>query len=525
MKTFFKVLRTSFPIENTSHTPGKTLYNYQKKAIEEIFNIFSNVAPNYHLLYQLPTGGGKTVIFSEIARRFINQFDKKVLVLTHRIELSKQTSKMLDEFNVSNKIINSTAKLDDQHQFKCFVAMVETLKNRLNDDKLDITDIGLVIVDEAHYNSFTKIFKFFENSIILGVTATPLSSNVKLPMYKNYDELYVGESIQYLIDHNYLANAELFSYNVGLTTLEVGAHGDYTVKSSEDLYGSIDMLSKLVKAYESTSLGKKTLIFNNGIQTSIQVFHEFKKAGYPIAHLDNTNTKKEREFILKWFAKTPNAIITSVSILTTGFDEPSIESIILNRATKSLTLYYQMIGRGSRIFGDKKTFNVVDLGNNFQRFGPWASNLNWQRMFKNPDFYLDTLLSDEEIESHFRYELPPEIRAEFSKSEDVYFDVKQEYLDAVRSGKSSKTVLENSIIHHTKICTENSEDVYDALALAKMLGEEIDNRIDRYAKCISKSTKNFITWLKDDYRKKLNSYIRSNFDRVFEEIHGYPPED
>jgi len=401
--------------------------------------------------------------------------------------------------------------------------MVETLKNRLNDDKLDISDIGLVIVDEAHYNSFTKIFKFFDDSFILGVTATPLSSNIKLPMYENYQELYVGETIEDLIENSYLARANMFSYNVGLTSLEVGANGDYTVKSSEDLYTNVDMLSKLVGAYEETSKGKKTLIFNNGIQTSIQVFHAFKKAGYPIAHLDNTNTKKERDFILKWFKKTPNAIITSVSILTTGFDEPTIESIILNRATKSLTLYYQMIGRGSRILNNKSSFNVVDLGNNFHRFGPWGADLDWQRMFKAPDYYLDAILSDEEIEGAFRFELPTEIKNEFSKSNELYFDIKKEYLSTIRSGESSKKVLERSIIHHAKICIENSEDVYDALALAKMLGEEIDDRINRYSKCISKSTHNFITWLKDDYRKKLNSYLRANFDEDFEKIHGYPP--
>jgi len=444
-------------------------------------------------------------------------------VLTHRIELSKQTSNMLNEFGVPNKVINSTAKLDDQDNYDCFVAMVETLKNRLNDDKLDISDIGLVIVDEAHYNSFTKIFKFFDDSFILGVTATPLSSNIKLPMYENYQELYVGETIEDLIENRYLARANMFSYNVGLTSLEVGANGDYTVKSSEDLYTNVDMLSKLVGAYEETSKGKKTLIFNNGIQTSIQVFHAFKKAGYPIAHLDNTNTKKERDFILKWFKKTPNAIITSVSILTTGFDEPTIESIILNRATKSLTLYYQMIGRGSRILNNKSSFNVVDLGNNFHRFGPWGADLDWQRMFKAPDYYLDAILSDEEIEGAFRFELPTEIKNEFSKSNELYFDIKKEYLSTIRSGESSKKVLERSIIHHAKICIENSEDVYDALALAKMLGEEIDDRINRYSKCISKSTHNFITWLKDDYRKKLNSYLRANFDEDFEKIHGYPP--
>ena len=510
-------------INTVKNTSGKELYNYQKIAIEEIFQRFDNAADDYHLLYQLPTGGGKTVIFSEIVRRYISKYNKKVLVLTHRIELSKQTSNMLGEFGVPNKIINSTANLDDQDNYHCFVAMVETLKNRLTDDKLDISDIGLVIVDEAHYNSFTKIFKFFDDSFILGVTATPLSSNIKLPMYENYKELYVGETIEHLIENNYLASANMYSYNVGLTSLEVGANGDYTVKSSEDLYTNVDMLSKLVSAYEETSKGKKTLIFNNGIHTSIQVFHAFKRAGYPIAHLDNTNTKKERDFILRWFKKTPNAIITSVSILTTGFDEPTIESIILNRATKSLTLYYQMIGRGSRILDNKTTFNVVDLGNNFHRFGAWGADLDWQRMFRAPDYYLDAILSDEEIEGTFRFELPSEIKKEFSKSTELYFDIKKEYLSTIRAGESSKKVIERSIIHHAKICIENSEDVYDSLALVKMLGEEIDDRINRYSKCISKSTRNFITWLKEDYRKKLKAYLRANFDEDFEKIHGHPP--
>jgi len=510
-------------IDTSVKKVGKELYGYQQDALQEIFRRFKDAPKDYHLLYQLPTGGGKTVIFSEIVRRYLETFKKKVLVLTHRIELSKQTSKMLKEFGVSNKIINSTAILDDQDDFNCFVAMVETLKNRLNDDKLDISDIGLVIVDEAHYNSFTKIFKFFDESFILGVTATPLSSNIKLPMYENYQELFVGETIQHLIDHEYLASANLYSYNVGLTSLEVGANGDYTVKSSEDLYTNSDMLSKLVSAYEETAKGKKTLIFNNGINTSIQVFHAFKKAGYPIAHLDNTNTRAERELILKWFKKTPGAIITSVSILTTGFDEPTIEAIILNRATKSLTLYYQMIGRGSRVLNNKSTFDVIDLGNNFHRFGPWGADLDWEKMFRAPDYYLNAILSDEDIESTFRYELTADVKKEFEKSTDTYFDMKKVYIDTIRQGESSKRVLEKSIVHHAKMCIENSEDVFDALILAKLLGEEIDDRINRYAKCISKSTHNFVTWLKDDYRKKLNAYLRTNFDEDFEEIHGHPP--
>ena len=275
------------------------------------------------------------------------------------------------------------------------------------------------------------------------------------------------------------------------------------------------MLSKLMDAYNERCMNKKTLIFNNGINTSLFVYDLFKRAGLPIAHLDNTTTKKERSNILKWFKETPNAILTSVSILTTGFDEPSVEAIILNRATKSLTLYYQMIGRGSRIFKNKNSFDVVDLGNNFHRFGPWGStNLDWHRIFKYPSHYLDGILSDEELESNFIYEMPEEIRKLFSNSENVYFDINKTYISSIRSGESSKVVLKRSIQQHAKICIENSEDIYDALSLMKLLNEDIDFRIYRYSKCISKSTHNFLQWLVDDYKKKLRSYLRLNFDRI-----------
>ena len=503
----------------------KELYNYQKGAISKIFKKFETAPDDYHLLYQLPTGGGKTVIFSEFVRQYLKNHDKKVLIMTHRLELCRQTSEILTNFGVTNKVINSTANLDNQQSYSCFVAMVETLNNRLNEDKLDISNIGLVIIDEAHYNSFIKLFKFFENSFILGVTATPLSSNKNLPMKDNYNELITGESIANLIENEFLAKAEIIQYNMGLTSLEVGSNGDYTVKSSEDLYTSNTMMDHLLQAYLSHSKGKKTLIFNNGINTSIQVYYTLRAAGLPIKHLDNNATKKQRAEIIQWFRETPDAILTSVSILTTGFDEPTIDTIILNRATKSLTLYYQMIGRGSRILNNKSSFKVIDLGNNCYRFGPWGADLDWQTIFRSPDYFVDRILDDDEIENNFRFEMDSEIRALFEKSEDIYFDVKATYTAATTNGESSKVILEKSIAQHAFICIENSEDIYDALSLAKKLKDDIDNRIERYAKCISKSTHNFISWLKDDYKLKLRNYLRENFDRIFEEINGFPPKE
>ncbi len=490
----------------------KTLYDYQLQDLTTIFSHLRNNSDNRNLLYQLPTGGGKTVIFSEITKRYIHQSGQKVVVLTHRIELSSQTSNMLTGFGVKNLVINSDVKeLRDDNQFMCFVAMVETLNNRLQEDMVELNNVGLVIIDEAHYNSFRKLFKYFDKSTILGVTATPLSSNIKLPMKDNYQKLIVGESIASLIEKKFLAKANLYSYDVSLRSLKLGINGDYTVKSSDELYGNLNMLSKLLGAYEELSKGKKTLIFNNGINTSKYVYETFKKAGYNIRHLDNKNTASERREILSWFANTPDAILTSVSILTTGFDEPSVETVILNRATRSLTLYFQMIGRGSRVLPDKDEFTVVDLGNNSARFGMWDAPIDWQEIFHFPDFFLENIKNDEEIEKEFVYEMPEELRVQFSKSENIDFDVKEEYKKVFAQGLKSKTVLERSIEQHARICVENSEDVFDARILAKQLKEEISYRVRQYSYCIMNNTKNYKEWLEEDYERKLRLSISQKF--------------
>ena len=493
-------------------TTEKTLYDYQEEDLNAIFQHLEDSPANTNLLYQLPTGGGKTVVFSEIAKRYIEKTKKKVVVLTHRIELSAQTSKMLHGFGVNNKIINSEVKeLVDQDEFMCFVAMVETLNNRLQEEKVEIKNIGLVIIDEAHYNSFRKLFKYFENSTILGVTATPLSSNIKLPMKDNYQKLIIGESIGDLIKKQFLAKANMYNYDVSLQSLKLGINGDYTVKSSDELYGNQSMLSKLMTAYNEISKGKKTLIFNNGINTSRYVYETFKKAGFNIRHLDNKNTATERKDILSWFSKTPDAILSSVSILTTGFDEPTVETIILNRATRSLTLYFQMIGRGSRVLPDKEEFTVIDMGNNVARFGMWDAPVDWQEIFHFPDFYLENIKNDEDIEREFVYEMPTALKAEFSKSTNIEFDIKAEYKKVFAKGLRSKIVLEKSIEQHAQICVENAEDVFDARILAKQLKEEIQFRVKQYSYCIMNNTKNYKEWLEEDYVRRLRSSISKRF--------------
>ncbi len=494
--------------ESREQIIGKQLYAYQQKAIEEIFSKLKDHPKRYNLLYQLPTGGGKTVIFSEITRRYIEATGKKVLILTHRIELCAQTAKMLEEFGVSNLVINSAVKeLPLPNDYMCFVAMVETLNNRLRDKILDLDNIGLMIVDEAHYNSFGKLFRFYEKGVVLGVTATPLSSNINIRMRDTYDELIVGESISSLIQSGFLAKATTFHYQVGLTSLKVGRSGDYTVSSSERLYNNNAMQDKLLSAYKEKCIGKKTLIFNNGIATSQYVYASFQDAGYEIKHLDHTYTAKERKEILQWFREKPDAILTSVSILTTGFDEPTVECIILNRATKSLTLYFQMIGRGSRVLPYKKDFSVVDLGNNLNRFGLWDEPVNWPSIFESPEFYLQGIPDDEAIELNYKYEMPEELCQLFAKSTDIHFDVEEEHRLALSRFERPKVVIENSIQQHIRICMENGSNIDEALHLADLLKDEIEYRVRIFTRCLSKTSESYVKWLQDDYKRSLKVNI------------------
>lgn len=493
---------------------AKTLYPFQEKTVASILAEFEANDSNFNLLYQLPTGGGKTVIFSQISKRFIEKFGKKVLILTHRIELSVQTSRQLSAINVPNKVISSDVKkLDEDEDYPCYIAMVETLNNRLRDNENFIEDVGLVIVDEAHYNSFRKIFQYYINTNILGVTATPLSSNKALPLNDNYNKLLVGESISSLIDNGYLSDAETFTYDVNLHGLKIGSNGDFTVSSSELVYGNYFMQEKLLFAYEEVAVGDKTLIFNSGIETSLQVEETFKKRGYKIKHLDSTFSDRDRKDVLRWFKVTKDAILTSVGILTTGFDEPTVETIILNRATRSLTLYHQMIGRGSRKLPHKSTFKVIDLGNNVRRFGYWQDYINWQDAFRFPDRFLESRLSEgDDIEFEIEFEFNRFLKERLNTDLLDKFEMKEVYYACLDKGEKGKTAVELSMENHFEVILEASKDFFVALDYLNALQEHIEYRLKQYTKCISKSTPNYFKFLLETYNRQLRHKLRQNLD-------------
>ncbi|MBI3135618.1 MAG: DEAD/DEAH box helicase family protein [Bacteroidetes bacterium] len=490
----------------------KELYPFQDKVVKQIIEEILNNGQNFNLLFQLPTGGGKTVIFSNIAKQYLQKTGKKVLILTHRIELCVQTSKQLTALGVANKVVNSVVKLlEDQGEFQSFTAMVETLNNRLQENSSFIENIGLVVVDEAHNNSFRKIFQYFKEINILGVTATPLSSNKSLPLKDNYDKLIVGESIKSLIEGGYLSNADTYTYDVNLHGLKIGVNGDFTVSSSDKLYSNYFMQEKLLFAYEEIAIGRKTLIFNSGIESSRAVYELFKKHHYPVRHLDSTFSESDRKDILEWFKHTPGSVLTSVGILTTGFDEPTVETIILNRATRSLTLYHQMIGRGSRRLSNKDSFQVIDLGNNVRRFGYWQDYIDWNDAFNFPDRFLESRLSEEDdMMFEAEYELPRNLKDKLKDPSKLEgFSMRDIYLDCIATGRKGKDAVDISLNNHFEVIAENSADMYDGILLLEELQEDVERRLKHYTKCITKTTDSYLSWLKETYNRQLSQRIRA----------------
>ena len=170
-----------------------------------------------------------------------------------------------------------------------------------------------------------------------------------------------------------------------------------------------------------------------------------------------------------------------------------------------------MIGRGSRKLLLKDNFTVIDLGNNAVRFGLWNDPVDWQHIFKSPEYYLENLRDDVEIETHFKYVMPEAIRKMFSKTVVVVIDIEEEFKKVIAQNLRSKEVLDRSINQHAVMCVENTTGLNEARMLSKLLSDDVESRVRRYVNCLGKTSKNYREWLMEDYKIKLSLEIGKKF--------------
>lgn len=358
-------------------TPRK----YQIEGCDSISQLYQKGIKR--IVRQLPTGAGKTKEFSMLTARFIAKINTGVLILVNREVLAKQTAGTLyKDFGINCDTIMAGAKSAGHRQVK--VSMVETAHKRLTANAQYFGKVGLLIVDEAHYGEFKKIYEYFPNALIIGVTATPVFSTKKDPMKNYFDEIVVGPSVQDIIDMGSLVPNETFTIK-GVNTKSFGVkNGEYDQKQMGVAYANSKHVHNTVAAYQKLCNNEKTIIFNCNIEHSKLVMSAFVDAGYTnIKHLDGT--EKDPTPTLNWFARTPGAILCNVMKLTAGFDEPSIINVIANYSTLSLTKWLQSVGRASRPYDGKSVFRIIDMGGNYELHGDWREDRDWYNIFHHPD--------------------------------------------------------------------------------------------------------------------------------------------
>lgn len=386
-------------------------YPDQEKSINQIMQHFET---KQRLLFSLATGGGKTACFSFVAKKFIKKYGGKVLVLAHREELINQTLATLRIIDVScESVVASKKKL--HHLSSVYVGMVQTLKNRLNKDNNFLKEVGLIICDEAHLLQYSEVMSYYPNAKILAVTATPTvlkkisftkcsrcgQENIseccnmetyeytrKFTLSEIYEDIIIGTSISELIANDRLVRELVYcTGSIDRSSLTIDAKtGDFDNKSTDEYYSGNSF--DVVKNYEELAKGKKTIIFNSSSKINGIVLEAFLEKGYTnIKLFDSVNETENRKKVLQWFKETPDAILLNVNCFTTGFDEPTLECVILNRATKSLSLYHQMVGRGGRKCDEiyKPYFTLIDGGGNVAEFGKWSDEVDWKSHFFGSD--------------------------------------------------------------------------------------------------------------------------------------------
>lgn len=339
---------------------------------------------NLRVIAVLPTGGGKTFTFCHIIKLAIDR-GRKCLILTDRIELLRQAGGVLSQFQLTP--IEVKAGTRPYLGGVLYTAMVETLARRIDqkDYQYWLKSMDLIIIDECHMRSFDKVFPFFRrDSRVIGFTATPNRMGNEAQLVEFYDDICVGVEIQYLVENGFLSKPIYYAVESDLSGIRT-VQGEYDQNDVAKRYSERKLYRGVVDNWNKHARGTKTLVFCANIASSKELIDEFASHGITARHMDSKMKKSDRSEVLRWFHSNPKAVLCNVGILTKGFDEPSIETVILYRPTTSIALYLQMVGRGSRIHKPtgKTEFKVLDFGDNIRRLGYWHRVREWSLETKN----------------------------------------------------------------------------------------------------------------------------------------------
>lgn len=343
------------------------------------------------IMLQSATGSGKTVIASRVISHATSN-GNRVLFLAHRRELVFQCSSKLDSFGVPHGVFISGEPYDPTRLVT--VASIQTLHARAVRRKRErFPEADLVVVDEAHHTNSSKtwqdILAAYPNSIVLGMTATPINRRGK-GLGHHYDAMVCGPSIPWLVENGYLVPARYFVPSaVDLKGLRVVA-GDYVESELEERMDAPKLVGDIVENWARYGEGRQTMVFGSGVKHSLHLRDAFEKVGVPAAHIDGETPVQERDKILVDFATGKVKVLCNCAVFTEGTDIPSASCLVFARPTKSLLLYLQVAGRVLRTFPGKKDAIILDHAGVVYEHGPVAQEWEWKLDYGSGDVRKET---------------------------------------------------------------------------------------------------------------------------------------
>lgn len=367
-----------------------------------------------NVLVQLPTGGGKSVIVSEIVSKR-HMLGATQCVIAHRQELVGQMSLHVARRGIRHRVIGSNktvAEIIRQHRQEfngrsyinpdahCSVASVDTLIARKDQLAAWCAQVDDWTIDEAHHvlkaNKWGKAVSMFPNARGLGVTATPRRADgFGLGSHHDgvFETMICGPDMRTLIDMGALSDYEIAipESDFQISDDELAPSGDWSTKKMREASKRSHIVGDVVQEYVKRAYGKRTICFATDVETAGEMAVKFQDAGLPAAAVSAETPADVRNDCIRRFRDGRLWILVNVDLFGEGFDVPAVEVVIMARPTASLAVYLQQFGRALRPMVGKPYGLVIDHVSNWKRHGlpdkphVWSLDRRERRAKKEPD--------------------------------------------------------------------------------------------------------------------------------------------
>ena len=372
-----------------------TLRKYQRDAVTAMQK---DISIDRKSIVSLPTGSGKSIVIAD----FVNWLGTPTIILQPNREILAQNFNKLSTYVDKSEIGIYSASFNSKEIKKYTFATIQSVYKKPELFK----HFSVVIIDEAHLykagGMFDKFIKGIGGVKLYGLTATPFKLVQKKKFdYKTrmmtimgvlqmltqlgFDEIIYNITTKELTDQGYLSPMVYETH----TSVEANfsLNSDKKVMADFDLVLSLSGLDNLTTVLNQLHNYKSTIVFCPSVSTAMRL--ESLVTGISTAFVSGETPAKERKQMLKDFQSGKIRVIFNCEVLTTGFDHPALDCIVLARPTKSLNLYNQIIGRGSRIIEEKTHCTVFDITGTVKHLG----KLDEIEVIKTPkmeDYNLDT---------------------------------------------------------------------------------------------------------------------------------------